>query len=261
MTENVRWHSERLEASGCVELDFAVDRRTGAVPCAAWLPSSLPPWPLVLVGHGGSGHKRSDRIVGLGRWFSSHAQIAALAIDGPYHGDRITAPLPAAVYQRRMLDEGLQSVTDRMTADWKAAIAALDSLGTVDATRLGYFGLSMGARFGIPLAASLGGDLRCAVLGKFGLVAAAGFYADADSISIVADRAPELTAPTLFHVQLDDELFPLDGQLALFVLLGPDEKLVLGSPGAHAESPPSAVRYWREFLASRLRATPQGTET
>jgi len=241
-----------VEESGSVELDFAVDRPTGAVPCAAWLPSSPPPWPLVLVGHGGSGHKRSDRIVGLGRWFSSHAQIAVLAIDGPYHGDRVTGPLPAAVYQRRMLDEGLQSVTDRMTADWKAAIAVLDSLGTVDATRLGYFGLSMGARFGIPLAASLGCDIRCAVLGKFGLVTAAGFYADADSTGIVADKAPKVTAPTMFHVQLDDELFTLDGQLALFELLGADEKLLLGSPGAHAESPPSAVTCWREFLASRL---------
>jgi dienelactone hydrolase len=241
-----------MEGSGIVELDFTVDRPTGAVPSAAWLPSSPPPWPLVLVGHGGSGHKRSDRIVELGRWFSSHAQIAVLAIDGPQHGDRVSAPLPADVYQRRMLDEGLQLVTDRMTADWKAAIAALDSLGTVDATRLGYFGLSMGTRFGIPLAASLGGDLRCAVLGKFGLSAAAGFYADADSTGIVADTAPEVTAPTMFHVQLDDELFHLDGQLALLELVGADEKVMLGFPGSHAASPPSAVTYWREFLASRL---------
>jgi hypothetical protein len=160
VAEDVRWQDERMEESGTVELDFVVERPTGVVPCAAWLPISPPPWPLVLVGHGGSGHKRSDRNVGLGRWFSSHAQIAVLAIDGPYHGDRVTAPLPAAVYQRRMLDEGLQAVTDRMTADWKDAIAALDSHGSVDTTRLGYFGLSMGTRLGIPLVASLGGDLR-----------------------------------------------------------------------------------------------------
>jgi dienelactone hydrolase len=261
VAEDVRWQDERMEESGTVELDFVVERPTGVVPCAAWLPISPPPWPLVLVGHGGSGHKRSDRNVGLGRWFSSHAQIAVLAIDGPYHGDRVTAPLPAAVYQRRMLDEGLQAVTDRMTADWKDAIAALDSHGSVDTTRLGYFGLSMGTRLGIPLVASLGGDLRCAVLGKFGLAAAAGFYADADSTGIVAKCAPEVTTPTMFHVQLDDELFPLDGQLALFDLLGADEKLLLGSPGAHAESPPSAITYWRQFLALRLGATPQSAET
>lgn len=261
MAEDVDGRDERSEEPGIVELDFTVIRPTGAVPCAAWLPATPPPWPLVLVGHGGSGHKRSDRIVGLGRWFSSHAQIAALAIDGPYHGDRVPAPLPAAVYQRRMLDEGLQFVTDRMTADWTAAIAALGSLGPVDATRLGVFGLSMGARFGIPLAASLGGDLRCAVLGKFGLAAAAGFYADAGGTGIVVDKAPEVTAPTMFHVQLDDELFPLDGQLALFDLLGAGEKLLLGFPGAHGESPPSAVTYWREFLASHLQVTPQGAET
>lgn len=108
--------------------------------------------------------------------------------------------------------------------------------------------------------ASLGGDLRRAVRGKFGLAAAAGFYADADTTGIVADSAPEGTAPTMFHVQLDDELFPLDGQLALSDLLGAEEKLLLGSPGAHAESPSSAVPYWREFLASRLGATPQSAE-
>jgi hypothetical protein len=125
-----------MEGSGIVELDFTVDRPTGAVLSAAWLPSSPPPWPLVLIGHGGSEHERSDRIIGLGRWFSSHAQIAVLANDGPQHGERVRAPVPVDVCQRRMLDEELQPVTDRMTADWEAAIAALDSLGTVDATRL-----------------------------------------------------------------------------------------------------------------------------
>jgi hypothetical protein len=101
------------------------------------------------------------------------------------------------------------------------------------------------------LAASLGGDLRCAVFSKFVLRPAAGFYADADSTSIVADTAPEVTAPTMLHVQLDDERFPSTASSPL-ELLGADEKVMLGSPGSHAASPPSAVTYWRGFLASRL---------
>lgn len=252
MADDVRWGGERGVGDGTLELDFRVDRQGGSVPCVARAPSTRPPWPLVLLGHGAGGHKRNERMVGLGRWFSCHADIAALAIDGPYHGERVAAPLDAVEYQRRMLDDGLQTVVERMTGDWTTAIAALASLGIVDTGRLGYFGLSMGTRFGIHLGVALGRDLRCAVLGKFGLTAAPGFYGDADSTSIVADTAPAFTAPTMFHVQLDDELFPLDGQLRLFGLLGSEDKVLLARPGSHKDSSPTAPALWREFIASRI---------
>jgi fermentation-respiration switch protein FrsA (DUF1100 family) len=44
--------------------------------------------------------------------------------------------------------------------------------------------------------------------------------------------------PTLFHVQWDDEIFPRDGQLALFDILGSPDKELTAHVGAHADTKP-----------------------
>lgn len=254
MGETVIWGHRQLGDTGAIEREFTLCRPDGIVPGLAWLPSTPGPWPLLLLGHGGGGHKRSERVVALGRWFSSHASIAAVAIDGPYHGDRVATPLGTADYQRLMLDEGLDSVVARMIGDWQAAVGAVGAEEAVDSGNLGYFGLSMGTRFGIPLAAAVGHDLRCSVFGKFGLTTAPGFYEGRDSLGAIRQGAGEVSAATLFHVQLQDELFGLEGQLALFDALRCQEKFLIGFPGAHGENPPAASRLWRSFLVSRLRS-------
>jgi hypothetical protein len=59
----IEWLDDRV-ADGDVERSFRVTRRGDRVPGVLWLPSSrAAPQPLVLLGHGGSGHKRSARIV------------------------------------------------------------------------------------------------------------------------------------------------------------------------------------------------------
>ena len=74
---------------------------------------------------------------------------AAVAIDGPFHGERVASPLTPPEYQSRMAAEGIGRVLDRMADDWVAARDLLVDVGTADPTRQAYFGLSMGTRFGL----------------------------------------------------------------------------------------------------------------
>lgn len=237
-----------------VEQTVHVERNGHAVPVALWRPVEpvSPRPPLVLLGHGGSGHKRSDRVVELARWFVGHAGMTAVAIDGPYHGDRVVKPLTPAEYSALIAAEGPGTVIDRMVGDWQATIAAVDDLGVADTETVGYLGLSMSSRYGLPLAAALGERLCCAVFGKFGLQQTSSLPAALNTTRLAEQAARRVTARTLFHVQWDDELFPRSGQLVLFDLLGGLDKRLIAFPGRHADTDPDAISAWRDFVASSL---------
>lgn len=220
-----------------LERSFALSGPAGVVPGVVWLPPSAAG--LVLLGHGGSGHKRSARIVGLARWFAS-AGLAAVAIDGPRHGDRLAVPGDAA------------AVRDRMAADWQLTVEAL--AGSVDTDNLGYLGLSMGTRFGLPAVAALGDRVRCAVFGKFGLRQSPLLPPDLHVPDRITRDAERIGAPLLFHLQHDDEIFPRQGQQALFELFGSKDKQLLEYPGPHGQTDPAAITRWREFIDSHLGA-------
>jgi dienelactone hydrolase len=240
-----------------VEHAFRARRDGDEIPAVVWQPAGTRASPpvLVLLGHGGSGHKRSARVLGTARWLAENAGLAAVAIDGPFHGERAHEPFTVADYQARVAAEGADGVLERMVDDWRATIEVVDELGLAGTDVLGYHGLSMGARYGLPLVAALGDRIRCAVFGKYGLRHSELLPSELDTVEATRVAAGAVTARTLFHVQWHDELFPRDGQLELFDLLACHDKRLIAYPGAHADAHPEAVAAWRAFLADGLLST------
>jgi dienelactone hydrolase len=244
---------ESISEGGVTERRFDLVRETGIVPGILWTPAQQDrPVPLVLMGHGGSGHKRSDRHLLLGRRFAGVAQMAAAAIDGPLHGDRVPEQLDRRQYQERMAAMGVDKVTDGMVDDWSATLEALSHLDTIDANRIAYIGFSMGTRFGLPYVAAAGNRLRCAVLGKNGMRQTSAMPTSVNMAQRFKQDAPTIKVPVLFHVQWDDELFQRDGQFELFDLIGAQDKRLIAFPGPHGAAAPAAIEAWCAFVAHYL---------
>ena len=243
----VEWLGEQTSA-GCVERSFLIRSRSGSVPGVLWSPGTVPAPPLVLLFHGGSGHKRSERHLRMGRWLASAAGLAVLAIDGPYHGDRVASPMAPAVYQQLIVDEGIGQVTARMTEDWLDVVSALAAEGLADDTKVSVFAMSMGVRFGLPVAAALGSGVGCAVFCKFGIRQTGLLHPGLCSPGLMMAAARAVAAPVLYHVQWDDEMFPRDGQFELFDALASADKRLFARSGPHAETHPDDETSWQEFI-------------
>lgn len=251
----LRWIDKPISEGGVTEYRFDLERETGVVPGLLWTPTQQDrPVPLVMIGHGGSGHKRADRQLMLGRRFATVSQVAVVSIDGPFHGDRISAQPERRSLQEMIAAVGVDKVTDGMVDDWQATLDALSQLDTIDANRVAYMGFSMGTRFGLPYVAAAGDRLRCAVLGKNGTRQASPASTPTNMAARFAQDAPRITVPVLFHVQWDDELFARDGQFELFDLLGARDKQLIAFPGPHGGAAPAAIDAWCAFTLQHLTA-------
>jgi dienelactone hydrolase len=239
---------EETRAKGVVErrFDLAVDGET--VPGIMWSPDEADgERPTILVGHGGTQHKRTPNVLGLARRYVRHLGYAAVALDAPDHGDRVTDPDAADAarrnLQRRMaagrregavgvgLDpaqaEAFAARHTKGVREWRALLDALPAVGLRGP--FGYWGVSMGTAIGLPFVASEP-RVAAAVLGLAGLRDLPGRQ-DLDA----AARA--LTIPVLFLFQWDDELMTRESGLALFDAFGSREKSMHVNPGGHVEIP------------------------
>jgi dienelactone hydrolase len=224
---------EPVVGRGVVERRFDLTCDDRVVPGIVWTPEgAVGTRPLVLVGHGGSGHKRMDYVLAVARRLVRRLEFAVAAIDGPGHGDRA-----AAIESREWWSRvAMQSMID----DWKATRAALIELPEVGDGPLGYWGLSMGTLFGVPFVAAEP-RVQVAVLGLMGLAG-----------QRYAETASRLTCPVLFLQQLDDELIRAADCLALFLALGSTDKRLHANPGAHSAVPVEEIEHAEAFLAKHL---------
>lgn len=236
--------SEKTE-KGVVEQRF--DLRVGAevVPGIRWWPEgATDPRPTVLIGHGGTQHKRVPNVLGLGRRFVRHLRYSAVALDAPGHGERVTDPegaerrrqaLQARIAAGRGAGElgfspeeaGQWLERARKGGDeWRALLDDLDAQGS---SRYGYWGVSMGTAIGLPFVASEP-RVAAAVLGLAGL-------GDRPGAKAFGEAARRLRIPVLFVYQWDDELVGREAGLALFDAIASSEKTMHVNPGGHVETP------------------------
>lgn len=228
------------------------------VPAVLWKRDG-PIAPLVLLGHGGSSHKTAPRQRALASRLVA-AGMAVVAIDGPAHGERAERPnMTPGEYQADLVARGVELVVRDMVDDWMAAIGAARATGATDG-RVAYLGMSMGTRFGLPLAAALGEELTCVVLGKFGLRQSAALNAGLHDSAHLRRDAEHVVAPTMWHVQWDDELFPRVGQLEIFDCLTSNDKQMVAFPGEHGTTADAAVDWWITFLMRYLQDSSATTD-
>lgn len=224
----------------------------GEVPGVLWTPAGAGlPRPLVLMGHGGGQHKKAPGILTRARHFVTACGFAVAAIDAPGHGDRPLTEAEQREYadlQRRIVagqvagPELMQAGAERAARALPEWIAVLDALQAAGHTAgpVGYWGVSMGAVVGVPLAAA---EPRI-VAAVFGLVGDA-----------LAEAAGRVTVPIEFLLQWDDELVSRASGLALFDAFGSAEKTLHANPGRHGALPAfeldSSASFFRRRLSSR----------
>ena len=238
---------EPASERGVSERDFVIRAGTRDVPGVLWTPDhASESRPLVLLGHGGSGHKRQDYITSLARRIVRHLGYAVSAIDGPMHGDRAKLmgdDLPNRSERRWWRERH----TDEMIEDWQATIDALQKLDGIGISGVGYWGLSMGTIFGLPFVAAEP-RVQVAVLGLMGAMGPTGERLRKD--------AARIDCPVLFLVQWDDELVERGSALELFGALGAKDKRLHSHPGVHTAVPPEEFDASEAFLARHLETGP-----
>jgi pimeloyl-ACP methyl ester carboxylesterase len=251
----MRFTEENTE-NGVVARDFELEVAGERVPGALWAPADATgPRPLVLMGHGGSQHKKADTLAARARRYAGTLGFVVASIDAPGHGDRIT-PAQAAEYSaavRKRIDEGggitpevareMAKRAGQAVPEWRVTLDALQKLDIVGtAGPVGYWGVSMGTIIGVPLLAAEP-RITAAVLGLAGLHPENKAYATA---------AAAVTVPVEFAFQWDDELADHAAGIALFEALGSTEKSMHINPGGHLGIPERERESWERFFTRHL---------
>jgi pimeloyl-ACP methyl ester carboxylesterase len=233
------WSADAAEQNGMLERGFNLDVQGHQVPGVYWTPTGGSDR-LVMLGHGGTTHKKVDYIVEVAQLLCARG-IAAMAIDGPGHGERSTGDWGSDPNGfAKAWHEG--GGTDTVLADWRAA---LDFMEVEEGARpTGWWGLSMGTMMGLPVTAT-DDRVRVALLGLMG-----SWGPNSDDLIRLA---PQVTCPVRFLVQWDDEIVPRDACIEMFGILGSKKKTLHANPGVHQAVPQFEVQGSVDYLDRHLK--------
>lgn len=252
---------EKTEA-GVTRREFRLEVGGDAVPGCIWTPEGATgSRPIILLGHGGSQHKKVANIASAAAAYARELGYASVAIDAPGHGDRVTREQAekaraAALAAGRAAQEGRRpeggerpkisrdpDTVAKVTAEWKATLDAVQGLPEVGSDhRVGYWGVSMGTRFGVPFVAEEP-RIACAIFGLFGVF---------PGLEDHKAAAEQISIPVMFVYQWEDELMKRDQGVALFDAFGSAEKTMHINPGRHVEIPAHERDSWMAFWKRHL---------
>ena len=255
----MEFKKEKIVSGVVVQRDFDIKVAGETVPCVVWAAQGArSPRPLIIMGHGGSQHKKTLIIRGAAIEYARNLGYATLAIDAPGHGDRIsreeaarlaeqvgarvlgktTAPRPDPARWKMMTERSMQVVRE-----WKAALDAVQELDFVGrGGPVGYWGVSLGTMYGVPFVAEEP-RVKCAVFGLAGLRPGAVVFEAA---------ARRITVPLQFLFQWDDAVAPRENGIALFEAFGSKQKTMHINPGGHIRIPPFERDAWESFYMRHL---------
>ncbi len=251
--------STEKEVMGVMQREFSVAALGENVPCVIWSPlDAHGPRTLIVMGHGGSQHKKTVSIRSRAVHYAKTFGWATLVADAPGHGDRISREAALALSHevgarvrgeagagpvdesrmRQMADRGRQAV-----GEWQAALDMAQSFDFVgDQHPVGYWGVSMGTAFGVPFVAAEP-RIRCAVFGLAGLRLGTTYMEEA---------AARITVPIEFVFQWEDAVAPREAGLALFNAFASEEKTMHINPGGHMGIPDFEQESWSRFFQRHL---------
>ena len=251
----INWRSDGVQGD-IRRRDFTVQSPKGIqVPAILSTPDGASePLPLLLLSHGGTQHKTHPATELVRERLMLGAPIAVATIDLEQHGERGGLD---SMEDDRFLDLIADPESpDRASDEWSSTLNALIQTGEFEPDSVAYVGLSLGGWFGFTFVANHP-ELRASMLGLIGagftMIEAAGRPTPERGSF---ERAPDITVPTAFVMQWDDQLITRDGALEAFELLGTDDKRLFAAPGEHALVPVDVIDTARDFLFDRLNRKP-----
>ena len=130
-----------------------------------------------------------------------------------------------------------------MLADWQATLSAMLQVLELTGLPVGYFGISMGTAFGLPIVAAEE-RIDAAVLGMWG--------ANYPNSHVLIEAAWQVSCPVLFMHKMEDHFFTLEGVLQFYNALLDEDNRMLTTPGPHGETISEQIEMAIYFFARRL---------